>query len=72
MVILRVLTYFLVLAVPLATAQERIVGGDLAELGQFPYQVAIYFIDKDKKTFICGGSIVNEEWVLTAAHCSYE
>ena len=48
---------------------ERIVGGEVAELGQFPYQVGIYLFDPNDKTYICGGSIINEEWILTAGHC---
>ncbi|XP_011211648.2 chymotrypsin-2 [Bactrocera dorsalis] len=46
--------------------QGRIVGGDEVALGAIPYQVAI------KNTFgefVCGGSIVAPEWILTAGHC---
>ncbi|XP_034254978.1 chymotrypsin BI-like [Thrips palmi] len=43
----------------------RIFGGDVAKRGQFPYQAAI-FIDL---SVFCGGSLINEKWVLTAAHC---
>lgn len=63
---------FLLFSILKAHAQDRIVGGELATLGQFPYQVAIYFLDNENKTFICGGSIINQEWILTAAHCSFK
>lgn len=45
--------------------EERIVGGTTAEPGTYPWQVAL------TGTFIglCGGSLIGESWVLTAAHC---
>jgi secreted trypsin-like serine protease len=44
------------------------VGGEAATRGQFPYQVAIY-IDNVR---LCGGSLIRTNWVLTAAHCTYQ
>jgi len=43
----------------------RIVLGRTARLGQVPWMVAIYY----REQFICGGSIISERHVLTAAHC---
>ncbi|XP_055630192.1 serine protease nudel isoform X2 [Toxorhynchites rutilus septentrionalis] len=43
----------------------RIVGGVDAEAGAFPFIVAIF---RDGK-FHCGGSIFNEHWIISAAHC---
>uniref|UniRef100_A0A1D1XIB2 Chymotrypsin BI n=1 Tax=Anthurium amnicola TaxID=1678845 RepID=A0A1D1XIB2_9ARAE len=48
-----------------ADGNLRIFNGDVARQGQFPYQAAI-FIDL---SVFCGGSLINEKWVLTAAHC---
>jgi len=44
----------------------QIVGGSAATLGQFPWQVVI-LIDSSS---LCGGSLILNDWVLTAAHCA--
>lgn len=45
--------------------QLRVVGGRASLPKAWPFLVAIY---KDGR-FYCGGVILNEMWVLTAAHC---
>lgn len=42
----------------------RIVGGEEAAPGAWPWQVKI-----DANGFLCGGSLIDTDWVLTAAHC---
>ncbi|CAG0919565.1 unnamed protein product [Notodromas monacha] len=46
---------------------SKIVGGEIASQGQFPYQVSLQTI-KNRQHF-CGGAIYNENFVVTAAHC---
>lgn len=47
----------------------RITNGSPAALGQFPYQVYMYLYDAVANGFLCGGSVIHEQWILTAAHC---
>ncbi|KAJ9597877.1 hypothetical protein L9F63_011243, partial [Diploptera punctata] len=42
----------------------RIVGGDVADIEDFPYEVSIEY----SGVFDCAGSIISNEWVVTAAH----
>ena len=47
---------------------ERIVGGRPAYSGQFPWQVYLRIVTPGGE-MLCGGSILNPRWILTAAHC---
>ncbi|XP_025986025.2 chymotrypsin-2 isoform X1 [Solenopsis invicta] len=69
---LRVLYFLSLLAFSYAGIlpflNPRIVNGREAEEGEIPYQVSL----QDKNNFgrhFCGGSILDENYVITAAHC---
>ncbi|XP_070545474.1 serine protease 30-like [Ptychodera flava] len=48
----------------------KIVGGRDAEEGEWPWQVALLY--GTFNTLICGGSLISNGWVITAAHCITE
>jgi secreted trypsin-like serine protease len=50
------------------TDTEMIVGGTPAPDGKYPWQVRLYS-NKDDQIGFCGGSIISDRWILTAAHC---
>ncbi|XP_046906707.1 serine protease 33 isoform X1 [Hypomesus transpacificus] len=68
-----VFLFWCVTGVSVSHAQEcgkppmgtRIVGGEPATDGSWPWQVDIQV----NGVHVCGGSLINEQWVLSAAHC---
>ncbi|XP_063293013.1 trypsin-like [Pelobates fuscus] len=45
---------------------NRIIGGEECQSDSHPYQVALHYFS----SFICGGVLIDECWVLTAGHCN--
>lgn len=46
--------------------EDRVLGGSECQEGAHPWLVLLYYFDKH----YCSGALLNQNWVLTAAHCS--
>ena len=50
------------------TQGARIIGGENAKQGSYPWQVNLQIHKEGEGDGLCGASILSENWVVTAAH----
>ncbi|KAG8569418.1 hypothetical protein GDO81_014402 [Engystomops pustulosus] len=49
--------------------KSRIIGGTEAGAGDWPWQISLQIHSNGDYEHICGGTIINNQWVVTASHC---
>ncbi|CAM4603009.1 chymotrypsin-like elastase family member 1 isoform X7 [Lepidochelys kempii] len=47
----------------------RVVGGSNAQRGAWPWQISLQYNSGGQWYHTCGGTLVRQNWVMTAAHC---
>merc|ERR1719402_821558 len=51
-----------------AKRQSRIINGDTTDINEYPWQAGL--VKTGRSWIFCGGSLINNKYVLTAAHCT--
>merc|ERR1711887_112795 len=51
------------------SAEERVVGGEIARPNSWPWQISLQFKSGSRFHHTCGGTLIRRGWVMTAAHC---
>lgn len=49
--------------------QDRVLAGNEANLGEFPWMANLMYYVGFNKTTMCSGTLIHAQYVLTAAHC---
>lgn len=63
------LSFFVILQISFGKSESegggKIVGGQIMDISNVPYFVSLLY----NNIHICGGSIISESWIISAAHC---
>lgn len=54
---------------PNLESADRIVGGRRSVAGSWPWQCSVRKRGNLLHGHLCGGVLINDQWILTAAHC---
>jgi len=58
--------------IPVNGTKSRIVGGNESEAGDWPWQAVLKILHLNGyQSFSCGGTLINHQWIVTAAHCTF-
>ncbi len=58
-------TYLVVIVIAGPARDSRVIGGQNADVGEYPWMAELFYFDLPS----CGGTLVSERFVLTAAQC---
>ena len=53
------------------TGMHAVIGGKEADLHAWPWQAALYYNTSLSSVLYCGGSLISNRHILTAAHCLF-
>ncbi|XP_053683596.1 enteropeptidase-like [Sabethes cyaneus] len=55
--------------IPKIAGKELITNGQATDPGDWPWHAAIFHSNGPSTEYVCGGTIISEEFIVTAAHC---